>query len=53
MREIWLTSRPVGLFAVEDGEGPGLVFLHGGLASHQAVLPLVVLGAPDVRSPGG
>jgi pimeloyl-ACP methyl ester carboxylesterase len=41
MRETWLTNGSVRLFAVEDGEGPALVFLHGGLANHQAVLPLV------------
>lgn len=59
MREIWLTDGPVRLFAVEDGEGPALVFLHGGLASHQAVLPLVGPLAdryrvitPDLRGSG-
>jgi pimeloyl-ACP methyl ester carboxylesterase len=59
MSEIWLTDGPVRLFGVEDGEGPALVFLHGGLASHQAVLPLVetltdryrVL-TPDLRGSG-
>ncbi len=59
MREIWLTNGPVRLFAVEDGEGPALVFLHGGLASYQAVLPLVAPLAdryrvitPDLRGSG-
>jgi pimeloyl-ACP methyl ester carboxylesterase len=59
MREIWLTDGPVRLFAVEDGEGPALVFLHGGLASHQAVLPLVGpltdryrVITPDLRGSG-
>jgi pimeloyl-ACP methyl ester carboxylesterase len=59
MREIWLTDGPVRLFAVEDGEGPALVFLHGGLASHQAVLPLVEpltdryrVITPDLRGSG-
>jgi pimeloyl-ACP methyl ester carboxylesterase len=59
MKEISLTDGPVRLYAVESGEGPALVFLHGGLANHQAVLPLV--GAltdgyrvvtPDVRGNG-
>ncbi len=59
MREIWFTDGPVRLFAVENGEGPALVFLHGGLASHEAVLPLVAsLGeryrviTPDLRGSG-
>jgi pimeloyl-ACP methyl ester carboxylesterase len=59
MREIWLTEGPVGLFALEDGEGPALVFLHGGLASHQAALPLVGplsdryrVITPDLRGSG-
>jgi len=59
MREIWLTNGPVRLFAVENGEGPALVFLHGGLASHQAVLPLVTpltdryrVITPDLRGSG-
>lgn len=59
MREIWLTDGPVRLFAVEDGEGPALVFLHGGLASHRAVLPLVGpltdryrVITPDLRGSG-
>ena len=59
MREIWLTDDSVRLFAVEDGEGPALVFLHGGLASHQAVLPLVGgltdrcrVITPDLRGSG-
>jgi len=59
MREIWLTDGPVRLFAVEAGEGPALVFLHGGLASHQAVLPLAApltdkyrVITPDLRGSG-
>lgn len=59
MREVWLTDGPVRLFAAEDGEGPALVFLHGGLASHQAVLPLVEpltdryrVITPDLRGSG-
>ena len=59
MREIWLTDGPVRLFAAEDGEGPALAFLHGGLASHLAVLPLVErltdryrVITPDLRGSG-
>lgn len=59
MREVWVTDGPVRLFAVERGEGPALVFLHGGLASHQAVLPLVEpltdrfrVVTPDLRGSG-
>lgn len=59
MREVWLSDGPVRLFAVEDGEGPALVFMHGGLTSHQAVLPFVApladryrVVAPDLRGSG-
>jgi pimeloyl-ACP methyl ester carboxylesterase len=59
MREVWFTDGPVKLFATEDGEGPALVFLHGGLASHEAVLPIVGslsdryrVITPDLRGSG-
>jgi pimeloyl-ACP methyl ester carboxylesterase len=59
MREVWVTNGPTRLFAVEGGQGPALVFLHGGLANHQAVLPLVEplsaryrVIAPDLRGSG-
>ena len=59
MREVWFTDGSVGLFAVQAGEGPALVFLHGGLASHQSVLPLVHpltdryrVITPDLRGSG-
>jgi len=59
MHEIWITDGAVRLFAVEDGEGPALIFLHGGLASHEAVLPLVApltdryrVITPDLRGSG-
>ncbi len=59
MREIWFESGGVRLFAVEEGEGPEIVMLHGGMADHRAALPLIVpLGArhrvitPDLRSSG-
>lgn len=47
------------LFAVEDGSGPALLLLHGGLASHHAVLPILApladryrVIAPDLRGSG-
>jgi pimeloyl-ACP methyl ester carboxylesterase len=59
MQEFWFESAGVRLFAVEEGVGPVLVFLHGGMASHQASLPLVrPLAAryrvvtPDLRGSG-
>ena len=59
MREIWFESDGVRLFAVEDGAGPAIVMLHGGMASHVASLPLVSPLAsrfrvitPDVRGNG-
>lgn len=59
MREVWMTDGDVRLFAAEDGEGPALVFLHGGLADHRAVLPMVGSLAdryrvitPDLRGSG-
>ena len=41
MRDAWTTDGDVRLFAREGGDGPALVFLHGGLADHRAVLPIV------------
>jgi pimeloyl-ACP methyl ester carboxylesterase len=59
MREVWVTDGAVRSFAVEGGEGPALVFLHGGLTSHQSVLPIVAplvdryrVVAPDLRGSG-
>lgn len=59
MREIWLDEGTCELFAVEDGSGPALVLLHGGLASHRAVLPVLTpladryrVVAPDLRGSG-
>lgn len=59
MRELWVESDGVRLFAVEDGTGPGVVMLHGGMANHLAALPLVApLGGrcrivvPDLRGSG-
>lgn len=62
MGEIWFESGGVRLFAVEDGAGPVLVMLHGGMASHVASLPLVLplssryrpyrIITPDLRGNG-
>jgi 3-oxoadipate enol-lactonase len=59
MREFWFESQGVRLFAVEDGEGPVIVMLHGGMANHWASLPLVAPLAsryrvitPDLRGNG-
>jgi len=59
MREFWFESEGTPLFAVEDGEGPVLVMLHGALANHQAALPLITphssryrIIAPDLRGSG-
>jgi len=59
VREFWFESEGTPLFAVEDGEGPVLVMLHGALADHQAALPLIAphssryrIIAPDLRGSG-
>lgn len=59
MREFWVQSEGVRLFAVEDGGGPAVVMLHGGMANHQAALPLIAplvaryrIIAPDLRGSG-
>jgi len=59
MREFWFESDGVPLFAVEDGDGPALVMLHGALANHQAALPFIAphdsrfrIVAPDLRGSG-
>lgn len=49
MREIWFDAAGVRLFAVEDGSGPPIVMLHGGMATHVAAQPLVVSLAPRYR----
>ena len=41
MREIWVSDGSVRLFVVEEGDGFPLLFLHGGLADHRAVRPIV------------
>jgi pimeloyl-ACP methyl ester carboxylesterase len=59
MHEVWFENDGTRLFAVEEGDGLPLVMLHGGMASHAAVLPAVAsLGAkyrvitPDQRGSG-
>lgn len=56
MKEIWFERAGTKLFAVEDGQGAPVVFLHGGLANHKAAwsyaLPLTASNrviTPDVR----
>ena len=58
-REIWFEREGTRLFAVEDGEGPPIVMLHGGMASHVASRPLVAplaaryhILTPDLRANG-
>ncbi len=60
-REIWYEAGGTRLFALESGvpSGPPVVMLHGGMASHVAVLPLVQPLAsrcrvltPDLRGSG-
>lgn len=59
MREFWVESDGVRLFAIEEGSGPVVIMLHGGMANHLAALPLITpLGeryriiAPDLRGSG-
>lgn len=59
MEEFWFESAGARLFAVAEGAGPVAVFLHGGMASHVACLPLVRplaarfrVVAPDLRGSG-
>lgn len=59
MRELWVESDGVRLFAVEEGSGPAVVMLHGSMATHLAALPFVAplaercrIVAPDLRGSG-
>lgn len=59
MGEVWFESAGVRLFALEDGGGPPIVMLHGGMADHRAARPLVATLAsrrrvitPDLRASG-
>ena len=49
MRELWFERAGVRLFASDFGAGELIVMLHGGMASHVAVLPLVTPLAPGYR----
>jgi pimeloyl-ACP methyl ester carboxylesterase len=59
VREFWFEGEDVRLYAVEDGNGPVIVMLHGGMANHLAALPLIAplspryrVVAPDLRGSG-
>ena len=59
MREFWVESDGVRLFANEVGSGPAVIMLHGGMANHSAALPLVAplagrfrIITPDLRGSG-
>ena len=59
MGEGWATDGSERLFFVESGQGIPLVFLHGGLTDHRAVLPMVEplsdrfrVVTPDLRGSG-
>lgn len=59
MHEFWFESDGVQLFANEEGAGPAVVMLHGGMADHRAALPFVAplveryrVIAPDMRGSG-
>ena len=59
MREFWVESDGVRLFVKEAGSGPVVLMLHGGMANHQAALPLIApladryrIIAPDLRGSG-
>ena len=59
MPEIWFENAGTRLFAVEMGQGPPVILLHGGLAAHLAALrfgaPLADrfrVIAPDLRASG-
>ena len=59
MREFWVEGQGARLFANEDGSGPVVVMLHGGMANHLAALPFIAplaeryrIIAPDLRGSG-
>lgn len=59
MRDLWFERDGTRLYAVEDGEGPPLVMMHGGLADHRAIWRSVSgladrcrVICPDVRGNG-
>jgi pimeloyl-ACP methyl ester carboxylesterase len=59
MHEIRFEASGVRLFALEEGSGPPIVMLHGGMANHLAARPLVAplasrfrVVTPDLRASG-
>ena len=59
LRELWFPSAGARLFAAERGDGPPVILLHGGLATHQACWqfagPLAArfrVITPDLRASG-
>jgi len=59
MSEFWIERDGVRLFAIQDGSGPVVVMLHGGMANHLVALPFVAplverfrVGFPAVRCGG-
>lgn len=59
MREFWVEVDGVRLYAIEEGSGPVVIMLHGGMANHVAALPLIAplskryrIIAPDLRGSG-
>ena len=59
MRELRVERDGARLFALEDGVGPTVIMLHGGIADHRAALPFVAplaahhrVVTPDLRACG-
>lgn len=59
LREVWFESEGTRLFAVESGDGPPVILLHGGLATHAAIRVFAGdlarryrLITPDLRASG-
>ena len=59
MQDVWFEAGGTPLFASMTGEGPVVVMLHGGLADHRAMRPMVApldgafrVITPDVRGSG-
>ena len=58
-RELWIESEGARLYGVEEGSGPVIVMLHGGMADHRVVRSFVASLAeqyrvvtPDLRGSG-
>jgi pimeloyl-ACP methyl ester carboxylesterase len=59
VRESWADVADARLYVAEDGDGPALVMLHGGMADHRAAWPVVAplagrlrVVTPDQRGSG-